>query len=159
RKRPGERVTLTLRRSPLKVLAVRTVRLHLGLNPFTFERPLTDEQRSYTYEAEFQPLHVEDERGNVVQKGLPRDRVQNNRASAHVGAGGRARFLFWETGGGAPGELVERLVEAGKGRFRVVAEPVDLLDNFKERDQLAVFLSNFDCVVLANVPAERVSEE
>ena len=34
-----------------------------------------------------------------------------------------------------------------------------MLDNYKDRDKLAVFLSNFDCVILANVAAEQVSEE
>src|SRR5204863_4209924 len=85
RKKPGEAVRLTILRNPIKVLAIRDgVRLRLGLNPFSFERPLTDEQRSYTYEAEFQPQLIEDEKGKVLQRGLPGDRVQNNRASTHV---------------------------------------------------------------------------
>ncbi len=145
---------------PLEIVGVRDpARLRLGLNTFSFDRPLTDEQRSYTYEAEFQPLLVEDEKGKLLHKGLPGDRVQNNRASTHVVARGQGRILLLENERGQHKELVERLVEAGKGRFKVVAEPVDVLDNYKERDKLAVFLSNFDCVVLANVPAERVSEE
>jgi hypothetical protein len=147
-------------KEPLKIVGVRDpARLRFGLNPFSFDRPLTDEQRSYTYEAEFQPLLVEDENGKVLHKGLPGDRVQNNRASTHVVARGQGRILLLENEAGQHKELVERLVEAGKGRFKVVAEPVDVLDNYKERDKLAVFLSNFDFVILANVPAERVSEE
>jgi hypothetical protein len=145
--------------NPVKVIAQRDVLLRLGLNVFAFDRPLADEQRSYTYEAEFQPLGIQNERGEVVQKGLPGDRVQNNRAAAHVVARGQGRVLLLENEAGAHQELVERLVEAGRGRFKVVAEPVSVLDNYKERDKLAVFLSNFDCVILANVPAERVSEE
>jgi hypothetical protein len=160
RKKPGDTVRLGLRRNPVKLVGKpRLVRLRLGLNPFSFDRPLTDEQRSYTYEAEFQPLRVEDEQGKVLQRGLPGDRVQNNRASAHVVARGQGRILFLENEAAAHKELIDRLVEAGRGRFKVVAEPVDVLENYKERDKLAVFLSNFDCVVLANVPAERVSEE
>jgi hypothetical protein len=169
RKKVGEAVRLTLRRDPVKIIAIREpnkdpkknnpARLHLGLNPFSFDRPLTDEQRSYTYEAEFQPLWVEDEDGKVVQRGLPGDRVQNNKASAHVVARGQGRILFLENEAGKHKELIDRLVEAGKGRFKVFAEPVDILDNYKERDKLTVFLSSFDCVVLANVPAERISEE
>jgi Mg-chelatase subunit ChlD len=160
RRKAGEPVRLTMRRNPVKVVGVRDpARLRPGLNPFSFDRPLTDEQRSYTYEAEFQPLRVEDEKGQLIQKGLPGDRVQNNRASTHVVARGQGRILLLENEAGQHKELVERLVEAGKGRFKVVAEPVDVLDNYKERDKLAVFLSNFDCVIVANVPAERVSEE
>ena len=159
-KKAGDVVQLSLRRNPIKIVAIReNARLRLGLNPFSFDRPLTDEQRSYTYEAEFEPLLVEDEKGKVIQRGLPGDRVQNNRASTHVVARGQGRILLLENERGAHAELVDRLVEAGKGRFKVVAEPVDILDNYKERDKLAVFLSNFDCLVLANVPAERISEE
>jgi hypothetical protein len=160
RKKAGDSVRLTLRRNPVKIIAVRDpARLRLGLNPFSFDRPLTDEQRSYTYEAEFEPKLVQDEKGKVIQRGLPGDRVQNNRASAHVVARGQGRILLLENEAGAHKELIDRLVEAGKGRFKVVAEPVDVLENYKERDKLAVFLSNFDCVVLANVPADRLSEE
>jgi hypothetical protein len=160
RKKAGQTVVLNLRRNPVKIVAIRDpVRLRLGLNPFSFDRPLTDEQRSYTYEAEFEPVLVQDDKGKVIQRGLPGDRVQNNRASAHVVARGQGRILLLENEAGAHKELVDRLVEAGKGRFKVVAEPVDILDNYKERDKLAVFLSNFDCVVLANVPADRISED
>ncbi|MFO0881409.1 MAG: VWA domain-containing protein [Gemmataceae bacterium] len=160
RQKPGQAVRLGLRREPVRIVAVReAARLRLGLNPFSFDRPLTDEQRSYTYEAEFQPLQVEDEQGKVVQRGLPRDRLQNNRASAHVLARGQGRLLLLENEAGQHRELVERLVQAAGKRFRVVAEPVDLLDNYKGRDKLAVFLSNFDGVILADVPAERISEE
>jgi uncharacterized membrane protein/Mg-chelatase subunit ChlD len=135
------------------------VRLRLGLNPFSFTRPLTDEQRSYTYEAEFEPQWVEDENGAKLQEGLPRDRVQNNRASAHVVARGQRRILLLENRAGEHQFLVDRLVAAGQAKFKVHAEPVAVLDRYKDRDQLAVFLSNFDCVILANVAADQVSEE
>jgi hypothetical protein len=159
-KKAGQTVVLNLRRNPVKIIAVRDpARLRLGLNSFAFDRPLTDEQRSYSYEAEFEPVLVQDEKGKVIQRGLPGDRVQNNRASAHVVARGQGRILLLENEAGAHKELADRLVEAGKGRFKVVAEPVDILANYQERDKLAVFLSSFDCVVLANVPAERISEE
>jgi Mg-chelatase subunit ChlD len=135
------------------------VRLRFGLNPFSFTRPLTDEQRSYTYEAEFQPLEVQDENSNVLQKGLPRDRVQNNRASAHVVARGQRKILILEGNRGDHQFLVDRLLEAGEKKFKVVAEPIGVLDRYKDREKLAVFLSNFDCVILANVPADLVSPE
>src|SRR5262249_34276958 len=81
RKKAGQGVTLSLRRNPIKVVAIRDpARLQFGLNPFSFDRPLTDEQRSYTYEAEFEPKLVQNEKGEVIQRGLPGDRVQNNRA-------------------------------------------------------------------------------
>lgn len=135
------------------------VRLRLGLNAFSFSRPLTDEQPSYTYEAEFRPLAIEDLAGNKVQDGLPGDRVQNNRASTHVVARGRRRVLVLEGKEGDHAFLVERLTEAGKRKFKVHAAPMSTLDRLRDRDQLAVYLSNFDCVVLANVAADQVSEE
>ncbi|HEY7425562.1 MAG TPA: vWA domain-containing protein, partial [Gemmataceae bacterium] len=55
--------------------------LRRGLNVITFTRKLTDEQRSYSYEAEFLPERVEDEKGEVLKRELPGDRVQNNRAA------------------------------------------------------------------------------
>jgi hypothetical protein len=133
--------------------------LRLGLNAFSFTRPLTGEQRSYTYEAEFQPREVRDAGGGKFQDGLPRDRVQNNRASAHVVARGQRRILLLEGKAGDHPFLIDRLVAAGKAKFQVHAEPVAVLDRYKDRDQLAVFLSNFDCVILANVSADQVSEE
>jgi Mg-chelatase subunit ChlD/uncharacterized membrane protein len=142
-----------------------TVKLRFGLNPFSFTRPLTDEQRSYTYEAEIQPLEVRDEKGNVLQpdkpggRVLPGDRVQNNRASAHVIARGQRRILILEGRRGDHEELVSHLVAAGDKKFKVVAEPVEILDRYKDREKLAVFLSSFDCVILANVAAEQVSPE
>jgi Mg-chelatase subunit ChlD len=163
--KPGAPLELSIRRNPIKVVAVRQgAQLRLGLNPFSFDRPLTDEQRSYTYEAEFEPKGLLDAKGKPIldEKGKPRlltrDRVQNNKASTHVVARGQGRVLLLEDKSGEHKELVDRLVEAGRGRFKVVAEPVDILDNYKEKEKLAVFLSNFDCVILANVPAERISE-
>lgn len=167
-RKPGTLITLTLQRDPVKVVAVRdNVRLRFGLNtgdavtgkPFSFDRPQTEDQRSYSYEAVFEPVRVEDEKGALIQNKLPGDRIQNNRASAHVVARGQGRVLLLENEAGAHKELVRRLEKQGKGRFQVVAEPVDVLDNFKDKDKLAVFLSNFDCVIIANVPRERISDE
>ena len=53
---------------PVKVIGNTVVRLRQGLNSFSFTRPLTDEQRSYTYEAEIQPLRIEDEQGKVLAR-------------------------------------------------------------------------------------------
>jgi Mg-chelatase subunit ChlD len=137
----------------------KVIALRRGLNVITFPRTLTDEQRSYSYEAEFLPERVEDEKGEVLQRELPGDRVQNNRAAAHVVARGQRRILILEGKAGDHRFLAEKLREAGGAKFKIVAEPVALLDRYKDRDKLAVFLSNFDCVVLANVAADQVSEE
>ncbi len=137
----------------------RVVALRRGLNVVSFTRKLTDEQRSYSYEAEFLPERVEKDDGEVVKRELPGDRVQNNRAATHVIARGQRRILILEGKAGDHRFLVEKLAEAGRGKFKIVAEPIALLDRYKDREKLAVFLSNFDSVVLANVAADQVSEE
>jgi len=165
--KPGEQLVLTIRRDPVRVVGDVIVRLTRGLNPpFTFTRPLTDEQRSYTYEAEIMPLRIVDAEGNVLHEGRPRgDRVQNNRASAHVVARGQRRILLLENRpAGAERQLVhtfliDKLLAAGDKKFKVDAGSVAVLNNYPDRDNLMRFLSNYDCVILANVPADLVSEE
>jgi hypothetical protein len=140
-------------------METKVVALRRGLNVVTFTRKLADEQRSYSYEAEFLPERVEDDNGNVLRRELPGDRVQNNRAATHVIARGQRRILILEGRAGDHRFLVERLTEAGRGKFKIVAESVTLLDQYKDREKMAVFLSNFDSLILANVAADQVSEE
>src|SRR5262249_43780052 len=71
------------------------VRVRPGLNPFTFKQPLSSQQRSYTYQAIFQPEGVGDEQG-PDRVGLEGDRVQNNSATTHVVALGQRRILLIE---------------------------------------------------------------
>jgi hypothetical protein len=85
--------------------------------------------------------------------------VQNNRASAHVLARGQRRILILENQEGDCKFLAEVLLAAGKAKFQLVVKPVGFLGAYKDRDKLAVLLSNFDCVVLANVAADQLSEE
>jgi uncharacterized membrane protein len=134
------------------------VQLRPGLNAFSFKQSLEAVQRSYTYQAVFQPLESVTETGEVV-RGLAGDRVQNNSASTHVVALGRRRVLFIEARdrAGAHDHLIQRLQAAGESKFQVTSMTSDLLPTSKT--DLGVFLSNFDCVILANVPAEDISEE
>jgi uncharacterized membrane protein len=136
------------------------VRLHLGLNPFAFTRPLTDQQRSYTYEAEFQPKRIVDAVGNVLHEGRPPgDRPQNNRASAHVVARGQRRVLILEGPTGDHTKLAETLKAAGRAKFEVDDFPISVLGRYPDRDHLASFLGDYDCVILANVPADQVNND
>jgi uncharacterized membrane protein len=148
----------------------REVALQFGLNAFTFQQLLEgddgqaqrlDNQSSYTFEAEFQPRHVQDEKGEVLYTGLPGDRVENNRARTHVVARGQRRVLLIEQKPreGQPRQhefLAQRLAEAGNNKFKVVAVASDMLP--KVSDRLALMLSDYDCVILANVPADEVTE-
>jgi uncharacterized membrane protein/Mg-chelatase subunit ChlD len=128
--------------------------LRPGLNSFTFKHRIDNKQESYTYEAIFEPERVLDDKGEVLNNGLQGDRVQNNRASTHVIALGRRRILLIEAKAGEHDFLVERLRKAKDSRFNVhTITPDDLPQN---RAEMAVFLSNYDCVILANVPASDV---
>jgi uncharacterized membrane protein len=134
------------------------VTLRPGLNAFSFKQSLEAVQRSYTYQAVFQPLESVTESGEVV-RGLAGDRVQNNSASTHVVALGRRRVLCVEARdkAGEHDHLIQRLQAAGESKFQITSITSDQLPIGKT--DLGVFLSNFDCVVLANVPAEELSDE
>jgi uncharacterized membrane protein/Mg-chelatase subunit ChlD len=121
----------------------RRVALHPGLNSFTFKRSLTKQEKSYTYEATFQPDN------------LPGDRVQNNRATTHVIAMGRRRVLVIEPNIGDHQLLVDHLRRVGDSKFQVhTVTPGDMPQN---KDEFQAFLSSYDCVILANVPASDVA--
>jgi uncharacterized membrane protein len=132
----------------------KNVPLQPGLNSFSFRQPLSPEQRSYTYEAEFLPEYVMLPGGERL-KGLPGDRPQNNRATTHVVARGQRRILLVEPHTGDHQFLVDTLSHS-TAKFQVDTIPVERLP--PEKDKLAVLLSNYDCVILANVPASDVTE-
>jgi len=170
-KNAGDMVELTLTREPMRLVVDTRVPLRKGLNKFSFTRPLTDEQRSYTYEAEVLPLRVEDATGRRLLDGLPGDRVQNNRASAHILARGQRRVLILENRSSddpkvvvdpnkvVNQELVEVLQEVGgRKQLRVDVRDVSFLRNYPDPEKLAVFLGDYDCVMMVNIPADRVSE-
>jgi uncharacterized membrane protein len=132
------------------------VYLRTGLNPYTFKHRVDKKDESYTYEATFEPERVLNEKGEQVAAGLQGDRVQNNRASTHVIALGKRRVLLVEPKVGDHEFFVSRLRKAQDSRFTIhTITPDDLPQN---RAELAVFLSNYDCLILANVPASDVQE-
>lgn len=136
-----------------------------GLNSFSFRQLVAGENRSYTYEAEFTPEETAGDDGTWV-KSTAGDRPQNNRASTHVLTLGRRRILFIQGTGkdrdgndkeGEHRHLIAQLQRAGKSKLQVAtATPQDLP---VKKDELGVFLSRFDCVVLANVPMEQFSQD
>jgi uncharacterized membrane protein len=132
------------------------VRLQPGLNTFTFQQPLANQQQSYTYEAIFEPEGTEDEHGKQV-KGLEGDRVQNNSATTHVVALGQRRILIVENKEGEHQLLVDRLQAVGNSKYKVLAVPANKLP--ENKTDLGVLLSNYDCVILANLPAEALNED
>jgi uncharacterized membrane protein len=136
-------------------VARKQVRLRQGLNTFFFTEPGTAAEESCTYEAKLVPLWVENARGDKVQDGLPGDRPENNRASANVIARGQRYVLLVEPNVGDHQLLVDRLRKA-RSSLKVVQVTPGRLP--RDPDQLALILSKFDCVILANVPAEALDE-
>jgi uncharacterized membrane protein len=137
-----------------------TVRLQPGLNRFSFRDKAeggkkNEEELSYTYRAQFTPLEASEADGTGRVAGLPGDRIQNNRAMAHVIARGSRRILFVEPDVDDDGtyphqHLIEQLRAA---RFLVNPKTVGQLP--QNKDELTVYLSNFDCLIIGDVPAER----
>jgi uncharacterized membrane protein len=135
----------------------RNVRLAPGLTSFSFKQPLNANKESYTYQAEFVPKGVvvrDLGDGKLETMPLTGDRPQNNKASTHVVTRGRRRVLLLEA---TPDEHQYLKREMRARKIDITSARVDALP--KDKDKLTVLLSNFDSVILANVPAETLSEE
>lgn len=134
------------------------VQLRPGLNSFSFRQTIGADKQSYTYKAEFNPLGVVDEAGQF-DKGLGGDRVQNNTATTHVVTLGQRRVLFIDAEGaqGQHKHLIDLLSQKGKSKFQIF--PITPSKLPATKGELGLFLSNFDCVVMANVPAEQFTND
>ena len=108
-----------------------------------------------TYEVKFTPAYVEDAKGKLVQKGLPGDRLENNRASTSVVARGKSRVLLIENTRGEHKLLVDRLRASNKER-QLIVMGVDQLP--QDSAGLLLLLSGIDCVILANIPPEKLTD-
>jgi uncharacterized membrane protein len=124
------------------------VRLLPGLNVFRFlDRDQSRGETSYTYKAAFSP--------EVKIEG---DRVANNRADAAVVARGQRRVLFLDQADREAASGHQYLLQQlKKARIQYVFRRADDLPN--DKTELGVYLSNFDCVVLANVPADKFTTD
>ena len=133
-----------------------TVTLRPGLNVFKFltraDADAGEPDVSLTYRATVVPTKSMDPDGRNAVAGLPGDRASNNRASASVVARGRKRVLLIDDplAEGSPHQhLIDTL---RRGKIEVHRLPADRLP--QDRADLAVFLADYDCVVLANCPAD-----
>jgi uncharacterized membrane protein len=135
------------------------VRLLPGLNSFRFrDRPLQGGEASYSYRATFIPIRTMDEDGRYVVQGLPGDRVANNQATTAVVSRGQQRVLFIDDApaGESPHQhLINTLLQR---KIRVDHVPAGRIGGMPQAD-FALFLSNYDLIVLANVPAESFTND
>jgi uncharacterized membrane protein len=156
--------TLTLRQlsggqSALVPPSPMVVRLRPGLNSVTFKQSLAKQQQSYTYEAIFQPMEVVDEQRGVTRLGKGDYRPENKRATTHVIALGQRRVLLIEPRAGDHQLLLDRLRAAGSGDSKFKVHSIEASGLPEDKAELGVFLSNYDCIILANVPAELLNED
>jgi uncharacterized membrane protein len=129
------------------------VKLRHGLNVFYFQQPGSDKDDAFTYEAKFEPRYVDGQRG---KEGLVGDRFENNRASVNVMARGERMVLLVEPKPGDHQLLVDRLRKA-KSSLKVVSVTPERLP--QDPTQLALVLAKFDSIILANLPAETLTED
>jgi uncharacterized membrane protein len=124
------------------------VKLVPGLNVFRFrDRDQARGETSYTYKASFSP--------DVRIEG---DRVANNRADAAVVARGQRRVLFVDQAF-AEDKSSHRFLLSQLRRARIQYAFVNAAQLPNDKTELGVYLSNFDCIVLANVPADHFSND
>lgn len=139
---------------PGKPGAAKEVVLRPGINRVTFPPPANRPKGSYTYEATFQP------EGVIVDGELrpaPRGHPQNKRATTHVLALGQRRILMVEGKQGEHDFLYDHLRGLeDKSKFKLSRITAAALP--QDRGDLGIFLSNYDCLILANVPAELINE-
>jgi uncharacterized membrane protein len=139
------------------------LKLPQGLTVRFFQQPGLKGDEAVTYEAKFVPTHMETPDGQIIL-GLPGDRIENNKASTTVISRGQKAILLVESvASDSPDKdvrtgdhklLAERLGQGGG--LNVATLRTDQLP--REPDRLAMLLSKFDCVILANVPADELSE-
>ena len=147
------------------------VKLRQGLNVYSFQQAGAKDDTAFAYEATVIPLHVETDQGAFVHKGLPGDRVDNNEARVTVMSRGQRTILLLESEKGKHQLLVDRL-RALKSGLKVVTltinerledkkEGINELHNLTKGDneRLATFLTKFDAIILANIPADSLSED
>lgn len=139
------------------------VRLAPGLNSFVFrdkaEIKGDQDEASYSYRAVFTPTRSVDRDGRLVSVGLPGDRIQNNKGLAHVIAKGSRKVLFIDAvqneNRKSPHQyLIDRLRLA---KYNVTPITVGRLP--LDKGEATVFLSNYDCVIISDVPADLFSRE
>lgn len=132
------------------------VRLRPGLNVFRFrdraEDPGNDTDISFSYRATFLPTRSFDPNGANVVAGLPGDRTANNRATTAVVARGRQGLLFLEEQTGEASAHKHLIDTLRRAKIRVNTLAVSALP--ADKGDLGIFLSNYDCIVIADVPAE-----
>lgn len=143
----------------------KNVQLRQGMNTVFFEQPRRDpkeKQGSYTYVAEFIPEFVLAADGRVLSRGLPGDLKQNNTAITHVVARrAHNRVLLLEPHADDFKFLEANLPTAknpatrDRPRYEFDRRPISNLP----REELGAFLSGYDCVILANMPAQAVDEQ
>ena len=134
------------------------VKLRQGLNVYYFQQAGAKDDTAFAYEATVVPLRVETATGALVHKDLPGDRVDNNAARVVVMSRGQRAILLLEKEPGKHQLLIDRLRATRPSLKIATMTPAQLRNVTKgDTERLATFLTKFDAVILANVPAEEIT--
>lgn len=142
------------------------VKLRQGLQIFSLQETAAKEETAFAYEAKITPLAVETPDGARVHNELPGDRIENNVARVVVMARGQRSVLILED---RPEKmenvvthqlLVDRLRASHAGMKVDVMTPHQLRTITKgDTKALAIVLTKYDAIFLANIPAEFLDED
>jgi uncharacterized membrane protein len=138
------------------------VELKPGLNALRLrDTPPKPGESSFSYRATFTPVQsarVQAD-GQLVDviNGMPNDRIANNRATTAVVTSGQRRVLFVEEPKNGKSQHAHLMRTLAAAEIKVTPAPPNRLP--VEPNDLALFLTNYDCIVLANVPAESFSRD
>ena len=142
------------------------VELRQGLQAFQFQQAGAKDETVFAYEASIVPLRVKTEAGAIRHEGLPGDRVDNNVARVTVMSRGERAVLILED---RPEDksnvvthqlLVDRLRAANPQLKIMTMMPAQLRAITKgDNERLATFLTKFDAIFLANLPADQFTDD
>jgi len=134
------------------------VQLLPGLNVFRF-RDRIDPQgdTAFAYRATFTPTENRPLEGGPSSPGLSGDRTANNRAATAVVSRGQRRVLFLDEATSFEASPHRHLIRSlrTRGNIQILWRSAEKLP--AEKGELGVYLSNFDCLVIGNVPYDRFS--
>ncbi len=133
---------------------VRLMPSKVRQNVFEFVDTPGKGRSSYTYTATFTPIRSKEPDAADWTPGLAGDRPANNAASTVVVAKGKQKMLFLDPKNFKETDSPHRHLVSTLRKANFQLDYLSITQLPKKKDQLAVFLLDYDCVVLANVPAD-----
>jgi len=146
----SEQVLDSTKRPPI----VRLMPSKVRQNVFEFVDTPGKGRSSYTYRATFTPIRSKEPEAADWTPGLAGDRPANNAASTVVVAKGKQKMLFLDPKDAAEATSPHRFLIRTLRKANFTLDYLSVGQLPKKKDQLSVFLLDYDCIVLADVPAD-----